>query len=141
MITKQQLLGEWRLIDAEMTVSGNTSKTFDSTRKMVKLFTESHFSFYSKTEDRPPFSAEVTDEERLQASKTLDVGGGTYKLEENRYTENVVYCSYPNYEGKSITFDLTLEGDTLIQQGDYPLKELGFAEEDGYVREVYKKLS
>ncbi len=136
----EHLLGEWQLIDAYMTIGGETNQTFDATRTMIKLFTPTHFSFYSKTVNRAIFSAEVTDEERLAASKTLDTGGGTYQLIGDQYTESVVYCSYPNYEGKSITFTLTLTEDELVQEGVYPLKDLGFADQDGYVKEVYRKV-
>ena len=107
---------------------------------MVKLFTEKHFSFYSKTANRTVYSAAVTDEERLQSSKTLDAGGGSYDLHGDIYTEHVTYCTYPNYEGKSISFQISLEQNRLIQEGDYPLIDLGFAEQDGYVKEVYQRI-
>jgi hypothetical protein len=135
------IVGEWRLIDAEMTVKGTTSKTFNPEREMRKIITRTHFFFYSKTENRTPFSAAVTDAERLEGSKTLDAGGGTYDLCDDVYTENVTFCSYPNYEGKSISFKLSFVDDLLIQEGDYPLRELGFADHDGYVKEVYKRMS
>ena len=134
------LIGEWRLIDAQMTISGKTEKTFDASREMVKLFTEKHFSFYSKTANRKAYSAAVTDLERLQGSKTLDAGGGRYELHDDIYTEHVTYCTYPNYEGKSISFKLSIRENNLIQEGDYPLKELGFADQDGYVKEVYQRI-
>ncbi|MCK6264379.1 lipocalin-like domain-containing protein [Vibrio sp. ZSDE26] len=140
MINKKSLIGEWRLIDAQMTVSGKTENTFDANREMVKLFTGTHFSFYSKTANRTAYSAAVTDQERLQGSKTLDAGGGRYDLLGDIYTEHVTYCTYPNYEGKSISFKLSLSGNTLTQEGDYPLKELGFSEHDGYVKEVYQRI-
>ena len=53
---------------------------------------------------------------------------------------SVEFCSYPNYEGKAIRFSLTLDGDILTQQGPYPLRMLGFAEQDGYVKEVYQRI-
>ncbi|WP_052772069.1 lipocalin-like domain-containing protein [Vibrio mexicanus] len=140
-MNNEHLLGEWQLVDAYMTVEGETNQTFAANRTMVKLFTPTHFSFYSKEANRPAFSTEVTDEERLAASKTLDTGGGTYQLIGDQYTENVVYCTYPNYEGKSITFTVTITENELIQEGVYPLKELGFGDQDGYVKEIYRKVN
>ncbi|MCE0557004.1 MULTISPECIES: lipocalin-like domain-containing protein [Motilimonas] len=141
MLTKENLIGRWQLIAAEMTIADKMTDSFDPNREMIKHFTESgHFYFYSKTADRVPFSASVTDEERLAASKTLDTGGGRFTLEGETYTEWVEFCSYPNYEGKAISFSLSLDGDTLTQQGPYPLRMLGFAEQDGYVKEVYKRI-
>ena len=32
MIDPQKLIGEWRLIDSQMTISGKTEKTFDASR-------------------------------------------------------------------------------------------------------------
>jgi len=141
MSIKQQLLGQWILVAAEMTINGKTENSFDPKRKMVKLYTPTHFSFYSKEDNRPAFSPQVSDKERLAASKTLDTGGGSYQLNNDEYTEYVEYCSYPNYEGKSIKFTLSLEQDTLVQEGPYPLKALGFAEQDGYIKETYIRYS
>lgn len=140
MINTKMLIGEWRLVDAQMTIAGKTEKTFDAQREMVKLFTEKHFSFYSKTANRTPYSAAVTDQERLVGSKTLDAGGGTYQLQGNTYTEHITYCTYPNYEGRSISFKLSLENNQLTQEGSYPLIALGFADQDGYVKEVYERI-
>jgi hypothetical protein len=140
MLNTEMLIGEWLLVDAQMTIAGKTEKTFDINRKMVKLFTEDHFSFYSKTENRTAYSAAVTDKERFQGSKTLDAGGGTYDLQGDIYTEHITYCTYPNYEGKSIPFKISLEKNQLTQEGEYPLKELGFAEQNGYVKEVYQRI-
>ncbi len=141
MLKREDIIGEWLLVDAQMIVDGEVQNTFNKDRKMVKLLTEcGRFSFYSKTEQRLAFSAEVTDQERLLGSKTLDTGGGTFDLDDNIYTEHVTYCSYPNYEDKSIDFTLSLEGDKLIQEGPYPLKMLGFADKDAYVKEIYQRI-
>ncbi|PKG37235.1 lipocalin-like domain-containing protein [Psychromonas sp. Urea-02u-13] len=140
MLNTEMLIGQWLLVDAQMTIAGKTEKTFDVNRKMVKLFTEEHFSFYSKTANRTPYSAAVTDKERLQGSKTLDAGGGIYDLHGDIYTEHITYCTYPNYEGKSIPFKISLEKNQLIQEGGYPLRDLGVADQGGYVKEVYQRI-
>lgn len=141
MLSKDNLIGRWQLIAAEMTIADKVTDSFDPNRKMIKHFTESgHFYFHSKTANRVPFSVSVTDEERLAASKTLDVGGGRFTLVNDTYTERVEFCSYPNYEGKTISFHLSLDGDILTQHGPYPLRMLGFAEQDGYVKEVYQRI-
>ncbi len=145
MLTAKQITGRWQLVAAELTVAGQVSNTFDAKRTMVKHLTPcGRFYFHSKTHDRVPFSPAINDEERLAASKTLDFGAGRYRLEGNQYIEDIEVCSYPNYEGKSIGFDLSLEGEgeqaMLIQQGVYPLKMLGFGDQDGYVKETYRRL-
>lgn len=145
MLTAKQIIGRWQLVAAELTVAGQVSNTFDAKRTMIKHFTAcGRFYFHAKTADRVPFSPAITDEERLAACKTLDFGAGRYRLKGDEYIEDIEVCSYPNYEGKSIGFSLSVQGEgeqaTLIQQGVYPLKMLGFGNQDGYVKETYRRL-
>lgn len=137
---REDLLGEWALITAELTSNGETVSILDPKRKFVKLFTNKHFAFFSRLEERPSFSKDPTDSERLAASKSFDAGAGRYDLAGSDYIEHIDYCSFPNYEGLSIAFKLTFSDGVMTQEGIYPLKRLGFADEDGYLVETYKKL-
>jgi hypothetical protein len=40
----------------------------------------------------------------------------------------------------SIAFKITMSGDSMIQEGLYPLIELGLGEQDGYLRSTFKRI-
>jgi hypothetical protein len=44
-------------------------------------------------------------------------GGGKYTLEQNNYTEHLEYCSDRQWEGHEFKFTVTIQNDTLVQQG------------------------
>ena len=135
------LLGEWRLVSAELTTKGSTISIYDPKWEFVKIFTQTHFAFLTRLpEDRAPFSAEATDAELLRGAKSFNAGGGRYDLVGADYIEHIQYCSYPNYEGQSIAFKLTFVDGVLTQEGIYPLKRLGFGDTDGYLVESYERL-
>ncbi|GLQ17444.1 lipocalin-like domain-containing protein [Maritalea porphyrae] len=135
------LLGEWRLVSAELTTKGSTTSIYDPKWEFVKIFTQTHFAFLTRLpEDRAPFSAEATDAELLRGAKSFNAGGGRYDLAGADYIEHIQYCSYPNYEGQSIAFKLTFVDGVLTQEGIYPLKRLGFGDTDGYLVESYERL-
>jgi len=140
MVNIGDLEGEWTLLSAELTADGKTNSIFDTNRSFVKIFTKTHFAFFSRLPNREPFSTEVTDEERLAGAKSFDAGAGKYELAGTDYIEHIEYCSYPNYEGQSIAFKLSLVDGILTQEGIYPLERLGFASKDGYLVETYKRL-
>jgi hypothetical protein len=134
--------GEWQLVSAELTLGGETRSIFDPViRSMIKIITDSHFAFVSKGSVRPHFNSyQLTPEEKSVAFDNFGGGGGRYTLEGKQYTEHVEYSSYPNYEGMSLIFTVSVEGDTLVQEGTYPIKELGLGSENGYLKETYKRI-
>ena len=136
-----ELLGEWRLISAELTTNGATTSIYDPKWEFVKMFTKTHFSFLTRLpSERAPFSANATDEELLRGARSFNAGGGRYELAGADYIEHIQYCTYPNYEGQSIAFKLTYADGVLTQEGIYPLKRLGFGDSDGYLVESYERL-
>ena len=137
-----ELKGQWKLISSELTIGENAISLFDpKTHKMIKLFTHNHFAFVSKGPHRKKFaSASPSEREKIMAFENFGGGGGSYSIAGNKYTENVEYCHFPNYEGMRFEFRLTMEGNKLIQQGNYPLKALGFGEQDGFLKEVYERV-
>ena len=43
----KDLMGEWRLLSATLTVAGEDNSILDPNRHFIKLFTASHFAFFS----------------------------------------------------------------------------------------------
>lgn len=139
------LNGEWQLTGAEYYSNsegaGEPQNWFDPSVRMVKLFTDSHFAYVSSRPNRTKISTHnPADDIKIKVYGQFNGGAGRYDLEDNNYTEHVEFCSVANYEGMSIPFTVTIDGDTLIQEGVYPMKALGFADRDGYLRETYKRL-
>jgi hypothetical protein len=67
-------------------------------------------------------------------------GGAKYTLDGDNYTEHWEICSIPEWLGKSFTFKMKVEGNTLIQSGAVPMKEMGIWDSDVEFYEVYKRL-
>ncbi len=138
----ENIIGEWQLVSAELTIDGNTFPTFNpATHEMIKIITDSHFAFLSKGPVRPRFSSyQLSQQEKMTAFDNFGGGGGTYNLTGHTYTEHVDYSIFPNYEGMSLSFKITVTEDSLIQEGHYPIVALGLGEKDGFVKEVYKRI-
>lgn len=140
MLTPEHLLGQWQLESSNITIGSETHSHFDASKKRIKLFTLTHFALFSRSHDRTPFSRGVPDAERLAAAKTFDAACGRYSINAGIYTEHVDYASFPNYEGQELQFKLSFDGNTLVQEGIYPLKRLGFSDQDGFLSETYSRL-
>ena len=140
--TKPSVIGSWQLLSEEIRIGGHAYPTFDTkTRKMMKIFNDTHFVFVSIGNERPRFSSYLlTDAEKIVAFDNFGGGGGRYTYENGFLTEHVEYMNYPNYEGESIKFKVTIDGDTLIQEGDYPIKKFGLGDQDGYLYSVFKRI-
>lgn len=136
----EDLMGEWRLLSATLAVAGEDNSILDPNRHFIKLFTASHFAFFSRLPERPRYTLPPSDSELIAGGKSFDAGGGRYDLEGDNYIEHIDYCSFPNYEGISIAFKLSFENGVLTQHGTYPLVKLGLGEVDGYLVETYEKI-
>jgi len=136
------LEGEWQLELETLAIGEQTYTTFDGkNREMIKIFTDSHFAFSSIGTKRPRFrSYQLTKEQKVVAFDNFGGSLGRYSYVDNTLTEHIEYSSFPNYEGVSIPFKITISGDTMVQEGIYPLIELGLGEQDGYLRSTFKRI-
>ncbi|MBQ4835714.1 lipocalin-like domain-containing protein [Pseudoalteromonas luteoviolacea] len=136
------LEGEWQLELETLVIGDQKYTTFDGkSREMIKIFTDSHFAFSSIGNNRPRFSSfQLTKEQKVVAFDNFGGSLGRYSYEDNILTEHIEYSSFPNYEGVSIPFKITIIGDTMVQEGTYPLIELGLGEQDGYLRATFKRI-
>lgn len=136
------IIGTWELQQETIRFGDEEIVTFDSaTRSMIKIFNDSHFAFVSKGENREPFAGlSLTDQEKARAFDNFGGGGGRYTFKNGVLTEKIEYMSYPNYEGEQIAFEITFEGDRMIQEGHYPLARLGLGDSDGYLYSVFTRV-
>ncbi len=134
--------GSWQLIRETLAVGDNKYVTFDGkNRQMIKIFNQSHFSFASIGEQRPRFNSyQLSDAEKITAYNNFSGSLGRYTINDDVLIEHIEFSSFPNYEGMSIPFKVSIDGDTLIQQGSYPLILLGLGKEDGYLHATFKRI-
>ena len=98
------LKGTWKLLTGTLIEKGDTVVTdYTTGRSFIKIINDSHFAFLSHTlrKDTTDFSA----------------GGGSYTLNGNNYTEHLEYCNAKEWEGHDFSFNVSINGDTLIQSG------------------------
>ena len=140
--SNNDLEGEWQLELETLAIGEQKYTTFDGkSREMIKIFTDSHFAFSSIGTHRPRFSSyQLTQEQKVIVFDNFGGSLGRYSYENNILTEHVEYSSFPNYEGMSIPFNITITGDIMVQEGIYPLIELGLGEHDGYLRSTFKRI-
>jgi len=138
----QGIVGEWNLISETLTVGSEKYTTFDGeNRKMVKIFTDSHFAFSSVGINRQRFSSyQLTAQQKVTAFDNFGGAMGRYTYNNNILTEHIHFSSFPNYEGMSIPFNITIQGDTMIQEGHYPIIELGFGKQNGYLHAIFERI-
>lgn len=107
--------GTWQLITG-ITIQNNDSTITDySTGKsFIKVINASHFAFMghdlNKGKDSTAFYTS---------------GGGTYELKDSAYTEHLQYCSDRAWEGNDFNFTVSINNDTLIQQGLEKIDSIG----------------
>ncbi|MEQ8473169.1 MAG: hypothetical protein RIC35_18380 [Marinoscillum sp.] len=106
----------WLLLNAT-TIQGNDTSFTDYTanQKFIKIINATHFSFLKHDLEKGLDST----------NNVFTAGAGSYTLKGTTYTENLEFCNYRPFEGHVFEFELTLIGDTLIQQGREKVEELG----------------
>ena len=103
-----QLNGTWQLISGTLIEKGDTTTT-DYTRdiQMIKVINDSHFAFLNHDLNK--------GKDSLAAQ--FVAGGGRYQLKGDQYTEHLEYCSDRQWEGNDFVFKVSIQNDTLTQQG------------------------
>lgn len=116
-ITDSQLpiKGTWKLFQGTLTEKGK-SVTTDYTKNIsfIKIINDTHFAFLQHDLNKGQDSTAV-----------FVAGGGAYTLFGNQYIEHLEYCNGRQWEGKTFKFTITINNDTLIQNGREKVDNLG----------------
>jgi hypothetical protein len=126
---KSGLQGTYKLLGSETIKGADTTRLtvdFDK-NEMLKMFNGSHFSFFNHDKSGGKDSLNTV----------FVSGAGTYSLDGDKYTENLDFCNFREWEGKQFHFTLEIKGDTLIQSGEEVLPELGINQR---IKETYLKI-
>ena len=115
--------GAWKLVYSKSISADTVDYLFPGkmTGSDMKIWTKNHFIFVGKL--------------KLDTTVTDSYGGGTYKLEGNRYEENILYHCFPNFVGNKVNMLLEVKNDTLFQT--WPVKEDGTIDKSNYIIEKY----
>ena len=107
--------GTWQLVSGTLIEKGDTSVT-DYTKgiSMIKVLNSTHFAFLNHDLSQGK-----------NASASFSAGGGRYTLTGDAYTESLEYCSAREWEGRDFHFTVTVDHDTLVQQGIERLEDRG----------------
>jgi opacity protein-like surface antigen len=127
MQTRSPIEGAWDMIYVH-SVSGDTVQNWpnDSTvGTQMKMWSKGHFAF-------------VGQDKMNDTIITNFYGGGAYKLDGNRYEEDVKYNFNTYYIGKNVKMLLEIINDTLIQT--YPVDDNGKIDSSSYAVEKYVRI-
>lgn len=118
--------GNWDLVSVEGTYMSegepiNASMVKDANNYGMKMIHDNYFMF--------------VDYRILEGEASAGYGYGTYTFVDNVYTETMIYHVGEDLIGKSASYEMTVEGDTLIQKG--PLKIGDFKDEKAEFTETY----
>jgi len=107
--SSKALQGTWVLID-----SGGEKPASPST----KILDADHFAFGGPT-----------------PGGSVWAGGGSYRVEDGKYIENVEYHSIASLVGRSLVFNYRIEGDRWYHSGDFEAGGRKF-----HIREIWRRV-
>ena len=97
------LVGTWQLIS--------------ETREGMAVFTEANFSIHvsgkSLNQDEPSRAM-------LEVNQTMQLSGGTYTILGSKAILKYGLSGVPDYIGRDLELDFSIEGDTMIIRGTQP---------------------
>ena len=109
------IIGTWKLYSATLIEKGDTTVTdYSKGRSFIKIINNSHFAFIQHDV-----------KQGKDSTASFSSGAGTYELKDKTYTEHLEYCSDRQWEENKFQFTITINNDTLIQQGIEKIDRIG----------------
>ena len=118
--------GAWKMVQYQ-TINGNSvinEFPGKSVKDVIKIWSGNHFMSVGQT--------------KVDTTVSDSYVSGTYKLDGNKYEENVKILFYKPWEGKTIKMTLEMKNDTLVQT--YPVDEKGKMDKDVAWIEKYVRI-
>ena len=104
----KMISGTWKLLTGTLIEKGDTVVTdYTQNKSFIKIINDSHFAFFMHDLKKGKDSA----------TAAFSSGGGSYTLNGDSYIEHLEYCSAREWEANDFTFTVTIQNDTLVQQG------------------------
>ena len=114
--------GSWKMIYADIKENDSVQVKDLSNTDFIKIINKSHFAFFNQ--DRG-------------SEENFFAGGGTYELNGDQYSETLDFINSEAYRGHVFTFNVEINGDTLIQHGKETIEEANI---DRYILEKYIRI-
>jgi hypothetical protein len=107
--------GTWKLLTGTLIEKGDTTVTdYTKDKSFIKIINDTHFAFLMHDLNKGKDSV-----------AEFSSGGGSYSLNSNNYTEHLEYCNDRQWEGNDFSFTVTINNDTLVQQGIEKIDSIG----------------
>ena len=107
--------GTWKLLNGTLIEKGDTTVTdYTKTTEFIKIINSNHFAFLSHDIHKGK-----------DTTASFSAGGGKYSLQDSQYTEHLEYCNDRQWEGNDFQFTITINNDTLTQQGLEKIDSIG----------------
>jgi hypothetical protein len=118
--------GAWKLVYATWVRGDTLIGEFPGkwTGSDIKMWSKDYFVFVGRYKSDTTF--------------TDSYGGGRYKLEGNRYEENIQFHTWTSAVGSTVKMLLEIRNDTLIQT--WPLRDNGQIDKSNFRQEKYIRL-
>ena len=112
---KHAIEGTWKLISGTLIEKNDTTVTdYTKDKSFIKVINDTHFAFMGHDLTNGKDSAAF-----------YSSGGGNYTLNASNYSEHLEYCNDRQWEGNDFSFTITINNDTLIQQGIEKIDSIG----------------
>ena len=109
------ITGTWKLLTATLIEKGDTATTdYTKDKEFIKIINDTHFAFFGHDLNKGK-----------NADSSFSAGGGNYSLKDSLYTEHLVFCNDRQWEANQFQFVVSVNNDTLIQQGIEKIDSLG----------------
>jgi hypothetical protein len=109
------IAGTWQLVSGTTIEKGDTNFVdYTKDKIAIKIINGSHFSFLNHDRNKGKGK-----------DASFGAGGGKYTLVGNKYTEFLEYCNAREWENNKFEFTVTVQHDTLIQNGIEKIDSIG----------------
>ncbi|MGZ8559652.1 MAG: hypothetical protein ACXWWC_15020 [Chitinophagaceae bacterium] len=109
------ITGTWVLISGTTILKEDTTVAdYTKDQQMIKIINNTHFAFMRHDLNNGKDSSKAI----------YSSGGGRYSLTGDQYTEYLDYCNDREWEGHTFNFTVTVNNDTLTQQGIEKIEKL-----------------
>jgi hypothetical protein len=120
------LEGAWKVVQRQSITDGNVVNNFPGKTDLdvIKIWSGNRFMGVGRCKSGTTFTDEFSS--------------GTFKLDGNKYEENVAYLFYKPWEGTTVKMSMIFRNDTLILT--FPVDDKGQPDKNGASVEKYLKL-
>jgi hypothetical protein len=113
---KTNIQGTWKLMKGITIEKGDSIVTdYTKDKSFIKILNATHFSFMGHDLNKGKDSA----------AAFFSSGGGRYELNDSNHTEHLEYCNAREWENNDFHFTISIQNDTLVQQGIEKIDSLG----------------